>query len=65
MSDTSEVCNESGDTAFGIGKGQRITVQAWSVPEVQALRFEDIRHKNMLRLSAVLYLQENIPGTHF
>jgi len=69
MSDTSEICNKSDDTAFGIGKGQRIAVQTWSGPEVQAPRFQDNRHKNVLRLSAVptghLYLQENIPGTHF
>jgi hypothetical protein len=41
----------------------------WGFQEVQAPRFQDNRHMNVVRLSALrtgrLYILGSIPGTHF
>jgi len=75
MTDTSELSNESSDTAFGVGKGKgkAISLQAGTDPEgsrrFEAPRFQDSRHMKEVRLSTVrtgrLYHPGNIAGTYF
>ena len=53
------------------GKGKAITAlnRPWGFQEDEASKFQDIRHINVVRLSALctdrLYPPGNIPGTHF
>jgi hypothetical protein len=54
------------------GKGKAIPLQAWTGPEgpeFEAPRFQDNRHMNVVRLSALstgrLCRSVYIPGTHF
>jgi hypothetical protein len=48
---------------------EELLVALPELSEVEAPRFQDVRHMKMLRLSAVhtgrLYPPGNIPGTHF
>ena len=59
------------DTCIGKGKSNPITGQdrPRGFQQVEAPRFQDNRHTNVVRLSALrigrLYLQGNIPGIHF